>query len=352
MAETTKEQLDSFFVPNLCDVRMVFSVVVIGELLAFLLALAPFTPSEDRWHQLSVISLFVQWVGLTSAGLLCVLRPTLARLPQNTAATLSYALLVGVTGILSEAAYRLATTFSLGWDVTPGWHVQVVGRNVILSSIISAVVLRYFYVQHQWMLQTKAEAQARIEALQARIRPHFLFNSMNTIAALTRSDPELAEEAIENLADLFRSSFADNVRQVQFADELALSRRYLSIEALRLGDRLKVEWDVDSVPSSALVPPLTLQPLLENAIYHGIEPLIEGGTVKVRAAVENQKVKIEIENPIPTTRHAARAGNQMALENIRLRIEAMFPDQGSVIAHARDNTFFVEILIPLQVATA
>jgi two-component system sensor histidine kinase AlgZ len=352
VAETTKEQLDSFFVPNLCDVRMVFSVVVIGELLAFLLALAPFTAAHDRWNQLSIISLFVQWVGLTSAGLLCVLRPTLARLRENTAATISYLLLVAVTGTLSEAAYRIASTLSLGWEATPAWHVELVGRNVILSSIISAVVLRYFYVQHRWMQQTKAEAQARIEALQARIRPHFLFNSMNTIAALTRTDPELAEEAVENLADLFRHSFSDNVRLVPFADELDLSRRYLSIEALRLGDRLKVEWNVDAVPPDALIPPLTLQPLLENSIYHGIEPSIEGGSVKVRATLEGPLVKIEIENPIPTTRHAARAGNRMALKNIQLRIEGLYPEQGRVTAQAVGNTFHVEIVLPLQVSKA
>ncbi len=349
MGETTNQQLESFFLPNLCDVRMVFSVVVIGELLAFLLALAPYTTASDRWNQLSMISLFVQWVGLTSAGLLCVLRPTLARLPETTAATLSYALLIIVTGVLSEAAYRVANSMSLGLEVTPAWHVELVGRNMILSSIISAVVLRYFYVQHRWKQQTKAEAQARIEALQARIRPHFLFNSMNTIAALTRSDPAVAEEAVENLADLFRQSFSDNVREARFADEMELSRRYLRIEALRLGDRLKVEWDIDSVPADTLIPPLTLQPLLENAIYHGIEPSITGGSIRVRATIDGSRVKIEMDNPIPTTLHAARAGNRMALENIRLRIEALYPEQGRVTTRVVDNKFHVEIVLPLQV---
>lgn len=349
MRNTSAEQLETFFIPNLCDVRMVFSVVVIGELLAFLLALAPFTAAHDRWNQLSLISLFVQWVGLTSAGLLCVLRPRLARLSETTSATLCYLLLIVVTGILSEAAYWIASTMSLGWEVTPAWHVELVGRNMILSSIISAVVLRYFYVQHRWKQQTKAEAQARIEALQARIRPHFLFNSMNTIAALTRSDPAVAEEAVENLADLFRQSFSENVREQRFADELELSRRYLRIEGLRLGDRLKVEWDVDTIPPDTLIPPLTLQPLLENAIYHGIEPSIAGGSIRVRASIAGPLVKIEMDNPIPTTLHATRAGNRMALENIRLRIEALHPEQGRVDTRVVDNKFHVEITLPLQV---
>lgn len=344
--------IDTFFLPNLCDVRMVFSVVVIGELLAFLLALAPFTGGTDQWTRLSLASLFIQWVGLTSAALLCLLRPALARLKETTAASLCYALLIVITGVFSEIAYRVAQHFSPGWEVTPAWHVQLVGRNVMLSAIVSAVVLRYFYVQHKWKMQTKAEAQARVEALQARIRPHFLFNSMNTIAALTRSDPVAAEAAVENLADLFRQSFADSRNEVKFSEELELSRRYLSIEQLRLGDRLKVTWDVDSISPDTPVPPLTLQPLLENAIYHGIEPSITGGTIAVRAETKNNLIHIEIVNPLPPETARTHSGNNIALENIRLRIEALYPELGRLEVRAEGDVFRAHLTLPAQGATA
>jgi two-component system sensor histidine kinase AlgZ len=346
----SKSATDAFFLPNFCEVPMVFAVVVIGELLAFMLALAPFA-SADRWSQLSVISLFVQWVGLSSAAVLCLLRPRLARLRENVAATLSYLLLLLVTGVLSELAFRIALYTGFGWDATPAWHREMLLRNLAVSAIVNAVVLRYFYITHQWMQQNRAEAQARVEALQARIRPHFLFNSMNTIAALTRSDPAVAERTVEDLADLFRQSLADVRQRVTFAEELELSRRYVNIEQLRLGERLRVEWDVADVPADALLPPLTLQPLLENAIYHGIEPSVQGGTIRVSAALRDDTVQVNIDNPVPDQRVEAREGNRMALENIRLRFEALYGPQSRLQTRQTDGQFHVELVFPYQKQT-
>ena len=158
--------------------------------------------------------------------------------------------------------------------------------NVGIAAIVGALALRYFHVAHEWRRSVELEARSRIRALQARIRPHFLFNSMNTIASLTRSDPARAEEAIEDLSDLFRVSLSEARAQITLREELEVARIYQRIEQLRLGDRLQVRWKVADLPAEAIVPSLLLQPLLENAIGHGIEPLPEGGTVTIEGHAE------------------------------------------------------------------
>ena len=346
MNEPLRTPRDAFFLPNFCDVRMVFAVVVIGQLLAFVLTLAPFAASGERWSQLSVISLFVQWVGLTSAMVLCHTRVYLGRLRENTAATISYALLLLVTLVLSEIAYRIALLTGFGWDIAPYWHMELLLRNLAISAVVNAVTLRYFYVQHQWEQQVKAESQARIAALQARIRPHFLFNSMNTIASLTRSDPALAEEAVLDLADLFRHSLADAGQQVTLAEEFELSRRYLRIEQLRLGERLRVEWDIAALPDDALLPPLSVQPLLENAVYHGIEARADGGTIRVYGQRDGDSLMLGIDNPVPENNISPRSGNKMALDNIRLRFEALYGAQGGLSSVQKESSFHVELRFP------
>jgi two-component system sensor histidine kinase AlgZ len=257
-------------------------------------------------------------------------------------------LLLLVTGVLSEVAYQIALYTGFGWDATPAWHREMLLRNLAVSAIVNAVVLRYFYITHQWMQQNRAEAQARVEALQARIRPHFLFNSMNTIAALTRSDPAVAERTVEDLADLFRQSLADVRQRVTFAEELELSRRYVNIEQLRMGERLRVEWDTANAPADALLPPLTLQPLLENAIYHGIEPSVQGGTIRLHAALRDDTIHVNIDNPVPDQGVESREGNRMALENIRLRFEALFGPQSRLRTRQTDGQFQVELVFPYQ----
>jgi len=139
--------------------------------------------------------------------------------------------------------------------------------------------------------------RARLEALQARIRPHFLFNSLNSIASLIASDPERAELAVLDLSDLFRASLAKPGSLVAWRDELALARRYLSIEQYRLGARLELDWQVEGVPDDLPIPQLTLQPLLENAILHGIQPRVEGGRVEVRARYVDGLFELCVSNP-------------------------------------------------------
>lgn len=335
------------FLPNFCSIRVVFAIVIVAELLAFILVLSsPIGPSGG-WDELSLASLFIQWVALASAAVLCLSRPWLARLNTRLAALLSYLIPLTVTALTSEAAYWITHSSTPGMDV---WHVQFMIRNVTISAILSAVTLRYFYVQHQWKRNIEAEAKARLQALQARIHPHFLFNSMNTIASLTRSQPQIAEEVVEDLADLFRANLADARQRITLKEELELSRRYLHIEKLRLGERLTVAWDLQGLPEDTPIPALTIQPLLENAVYHGIEPLAEGGTIRITGTWHSGLIEITVSNPLPLQSNvtARRGGHRMALDNIRQRLVAHYGDQGVLTAGQDDDHYRARIVFPAE----
>ena len=259
---------------------------------------------------------------------------------------LGSSLVLLVTAAVSEMAFWLMVSSQAFTAINSGQHLQFLLRSLSISAVIAAVVLRYLFVQHQWRVQLQAETRSRIQALQARIRPHFLFNSMNTIAALTRSRPETAEEAIQDLADLFRASLNNTQERTTLAEELTLARRYLNIEGLRLGDRLQVEWDMDSVPPDTRVPPLILQPLLENAIYHGIEPLPGGGLIRVAGAVDRGKVAITITNPVSGQGVGSHEGNRIALDNIRQRLGLAFGPGAGLEAVSTGDEYRVNIHFP------
>ena len=348
-AEKAASPADDFFIPDLCATRMVFAIVLIAELIALTLSLA--RPGPDFLTELARVSLFLQWLGLTSAALLCYTRPRLARLGVPAATAAVFALLLINTALISGAALWFGSSLTLRTGVTqtlfPSDRWSFLLRNEGICVIVAAMLLRYFFVTHQWRRHVRAEARSRIEALQARIRPHFLFNSMNTIAALTRSDPQRAEEAVEDLADLFRATLRDSHSPLRLKEELELTRIYQRIEELRLGERLKVRWAVSELPMRAFVPGLTVQPLLENAIYHGIEPLDRGGTVTVEGRLVDGNIEIVVTNPVSPNRATDdRRGNRLALENIRQRLDLAYGDKGSVEVTAQPDCYRVTIHFP------
>ncbi|MDX2456765.1 MAG: sensor histidine kinase [Gammaproteobacteria bacterium] len=347
MKHSGVETLESFFLPSFCDVRMVFAVVVITELLAFILTLVSLGVMDNAWGNLGLISWFMQWIALTSAAVLCVCRPLLARMGNSVAAVASYLLVLLVTAVISELAFWLMIRSTLFTEISVDQHATFLLRSLTISAVIAAIMLRYLYVQFQWRQQLKAETRARIQALQARIRPHFLFNSMNTIAALTRSAPERAESAIEDLADLFRASLNNTHEQSTLADELVLARRYLNIEALRLGERLSIAWSMEDVPQNICVPPLILQPLLENAIYHGIERLPDGGTIHVDGECHDGRIAIKISNPVAAGGNGElHAGNRIAQENIRQRLQITFGDHAELVSTLTAGFYKVVMRFP------
>jgi two-component system, LytTR family, sensor histidine kinase AlgZ len=340
---------DALFLPDFCNIRLVFGVVVIAELLAFVLVLVDL-PDANFWHRLGLVSLFIQWVGLTSAAFLCGLRPLFARMGNTAAATVSYLLLLLITALLSEFAFRILLLQDLQAELRGLGHGEFLLRNLAIGVIVHALVLRYLYVQHQWRRQVEAEALARLQALQARIRPHFLFNSLNTIAALTRSRPAVAEEAVQDLADLFRATLGDARDRVSLAEEIAITRQYVQLETLRLGERLDVDWELIDLPEHLQVPSLMLQPLVENAIYHGIEPLAEGGVIRVWARADEHQVIIRVSNPTAGERSGkGHDGNRIAQDNIRQRLALAYGERGSLRAGQKDDRYEVELRLPREV---
>jgi two-component system sensor histidine kinase AlgZ len=338
---------NDFFLPDFCGLNSVFAVVVLTELFAFILTLTAYPFSADPWGDLALTSLFMQWAGLTSALALCLLRRPLSLLPDITAGVLTYVLLLAIITLLGEVAYTLIPLVTPPLFATG--HIEFLLRNLAIGAIVIALALRYFYVQHQWKQRTRAEADARLAALQARIRPHFLFNSINTITSLIHDQPDVAEEALLDLSDLFRASLGDARHRIPFHDEVALTRRYLHMESLRLGERLGLDWDTAGIPDNALIPPLLLQPLMENAIYHGIEPQPEGGTIRLLGRVHGKALTLLISNPLPGTSHRRRHGNRMALENIRERLAVHYGKSATFRLDESDGLFTVSLTLPLEV---
>jgi two-component system sensor histidine kinase AlgZ len=342
---------DDFFLPDFCAAPAVLAIVLIAALLGFVLALARQSLEGAFWTDLARTSGFLLWAGLLCAGALCRARPWLARKPLRPAIGWSLAIMVGTVALLSEAVFLLgalwADRFGAPSTLFPSRHAGFVLPNMLIAAVVGALALRYFYVTQQWRRSVELQARARIHALQARIRPHFLFNSMNTIASLTRSDPARAEEAIEDLADLFRASLAESRAQITLQEELDIARIYQRIEQLRLGDRLQVQWDVASLPPHALVPSLLLQPLLENAIGHGIESLPEGGTVIVRGRTDGPDLVLEVANPVHrSSTSLPRQGNRMAIDNIRERLELAFPGRSALEINEGATSFCVRLRFP------
>ncbi len=335
---------NDFFLPDFCGVRSVFAVVVLVELLAFVLTLASAPHSDDLWSILALYSLFMQWAGLISAALLCLLRRLLSRLSDTVAGLASYLMLLLAIGVFSLVAY---TTMELaGFPITTESRVEFLLRNLATAAIVCALTLRYFYVSHQWRRRTQAEARARLEALQARIRPHFLFNSINTVTSLIHDKPDDAEEALLDLADLFRASLREEQQFIALADELALTRRYLNMESLRLGERLRLEWQLEEGTEKLLLPPLILQPLVENAVYHGIEPRPDGGTITIAISRAADQLSLAVSNPLPASNDNRSTGNRIALENIRARLDAHYGERASLTIEEAEETFRVQLCLP------
>jgi two-component system sensor histidine kinase AlgZ len=340
--ERTQPRPTRFVVPDLCNAPALGVAVLVGELLVFVVLLAG---EGLSWKGLALTSLYVQWIVLTSAGLLCWVRPWLLRMPLARGALISFLLVMAVAAVVSLVAERVV----LGWapyHETPLDGDRILGQLAI-ALIITGMVLRYFYVQQQLREQEQSELQSRIQALQSRIRPHFLFNSMNIIASLIATDPETAETVVEDLSELFRASLNDAGNQVSLAEELALCERYVRIEGLRLGDRLAIEWDIGEHPEALKIPLLTLQPLLENAIYHGIQPLPEGGKIGVHLRYEDGVVGVRITNPLPPPEARGESqGNRMAVNNIKSRLNVLYGAAAELSADVEGALYVTRLRYP------
>ncbi len=335
--------------PNFCRPQAVLVLVLLGLLLAVVLALAAEGLMPGFWRALGLSALMIEAIVLAACLLLCASRALLARMP----AALAYVAIFSVLQALSVAASLIA----LYWFVLPGSSHHGAGsdelswllRNVLISAIASLLLLRYLVLHRQWQLQVRAEAGARLNALQARIRPHFLFNTLNTIASLVRTRPEEAEQAVLDLADLLRTGLkSDSWHTLQ--DELELVRGYLRIESQRLGPRLVVDWRLDQrLPLDQALPALLVQPLVENAIVHGIARCVKGGRLEIVGSCHGHRMLLRIANPMPPPGDpGADGGHRMALDNIRQRIELAYGDQARFRSAIQDGEFVAELELPLE----
>jgi two-component system, LytTR family, sensor histidine kinase AlgZ len=339
----------SLYLPDFCTSQAALVLILIVELTAFVLTLARQNPEVDFWADLARTSLFLLWIGLAGAALLCMVNKRLARLSVARASGVVFLLIGAVIAAVSSCAVFLGRTDAVAdiglAELFPRNAGHFLLRNLSIGLVITALALRYFFVTHEWRRNVEMQATARVHALQARIRPHFLFNSMNTIASLTRSDPALAEQAVQDLADLFRANLNEQRNVLRLEEELEVAHIYQRIEALRLGERLRVEWKVDALPRDALVPGLMLQPLLENSIYHGIEPQPEGGTVTVTGEMSGALITIVVRNPVGPPQRG-RGGNQLALANIRERLILMYGEKALVKSGRFDSEYIVTLRFP------
>ena len=240
------------------------------------------------------------------------------------------------------------------WLLPCGYYFRsgllVYGCKVALLRLFFGVLLRYLYLQQQLDNQQQMEMHYRLQALQSKIRPHFLFNSMNTIACLITIDPEAAETAVENLSQIFRASLQED-SLVTLTDELALCHHYIAIEQLRLAERLQMNWELPEQIPSINVPSLSIQPLLENAIVHGIQRLSNGGEVTLSIKQRRKVVQVTLINPISQQEQGLKStdcGNGIALENIKHRLMLYYGDTASFDVNVTSSTYSVTLLFPRQ----
>lgn len=315
--------------------------MLVGELLSFALVVADLGVIHFSWLRFGMVSFLVLWITLCSAACLCPLRSWLSRHNSIFAGTICYAIVLGYTVVFSVAG----EWFQSGKVLR---NLNQLLSNLSIAAVFAGVALRYFYIQQQLSNQQQAELLARIQSLQSRIRPHFLFNSMNAIASLITIDPVVAEKMIVNLAHLFRASL-DQPGLVSFNYEIELCEKFVAMEKLRFGKRLEIDWYIEGIPEYATVPSLLIQPLLENAIYHGIQPLLGGGKIEFRANCNGKQITFEVINPVgnPEEVHSDYKGNGIALENIKHRLMAYYGNQASLKTEQVDDTFKVTVRYPL-----
>jgi two-component system sensor histidine kinase AlgZ len=328
---------------------MVMGVILTAQLLGISLTLASPGGLSRFFEQFAAMFVFVLIISLLASAALCGLRPALLRVGDRAAAALAWLILVTSTGLVAWGAFRL-TPLPLHATLFPdGGLAELLLRSLGISAIFGAMLLRYLYLHHLLRLQIAAEAEARFQKLQARIRPHFLFNSMNTIANLTQTNPRVAEEVVQDLADLFRATLSRANESSTLGKELELAYRYLNIEKQRLGERLSVLWDVDDLPGDALLPPLIVQPLVENAVYHGIAPSRQPGLIQIGGRYSQGQVNLIVRNTLPgedETANRHTGGNHMALDNVKQRMAAMFDGDGRVIVSRIEGDYQVSLVFP------
>ncbi|WP_220272866.1 sensor histidine kinase [Aquitalea aquatica] len=319
-------QHPAFAIPDFRNLGVMLRILLSLNLL--LLCSAVFLPDGDTLT-LRILSR-ASWVEpslLLSLGLLGLLSPWLARQQRGSW------LVVALCMLCVLVQERLLNPLELPRLERP-----------LLAGLLAILLLHYFSLRQRAL--SPALGEARLAALQARIRPHFLFNSLNAAIALIRSRPEKAEMVLENLADLFRAQMADPGHTSSLEREIELAKMYLAIESERLGQRLNVVWDIQAALDASL-PPLLLQPLVENAVHHGVERCGAGGEIRIRAQLKSGQLLLSVSNPL-TGQGEPHRGNRMALDNLRERLELFYDAEASLQVAAADGRYHTLVRLPYR----
>jgi two-component system sensor histidine kinase AlgZ len=338
--------IDDSLLPDFCRPGNLLFVVVGSALLGLFIGLILWRPDFSVWPGLGGILFFTQWIGLLSAALLCGVRKVPLASHQGFWQLLCVVVILPLVTIFSSLiVVRFFSEVSFS-----GNDAAFIIRNGLLALLLALVLARFLVLQQRWREQVSAETRTTLDSLQARIRPHFLFNALNTIASLIHDRPDCAEEATVDLADMLRSGLKSPQRH-PLAQELDLIRGYLRLESLRLDERLQVQWELaDDLPIDHEIPPLLIQPLVENAVIHGVSRCAQGGVVRiVGERIRFRRMQLMIENPVcvsdPMT---ASTGNRTALDNIRQRLELAYDERAGLKIEQRNGLFRATLTLPLD----
>ena len=331
------------FIGDLLSPPSLLLIVLLAVLLSLSLTILKSGLQNFDWYLLGMSGMYILWCLLGAAVIFTGCKPLFLRISTAYAAGVSFAIGLCWVTIVTVTAQWLASGVMQGgvWNID-FWQIA---DTLAVASLLLGVGMRYAYLSLQFRLREQSILHARLDALQSRIRPHFLFNTLNSISSLISVEPLKAEQAVEDLAALFRANLQGGMSMVPWAAERELCERYLRIENARLGERLTVDWQQTELDDMVLVPSLLLQPLLENAILHGIQPLPNGGAVSVEARLKGDMVDITITNPVPSS--ATPAGNGMANENIRLRLQTLFGDRASFTVSRHQAHYCAHASFPL-----
>ncbi|MEZ5452035.1 sensor histidine kinase [Thiothrix nivea] len=335
--------------PNLCVPQALLRAVLAAELLAIVLALTVATHLRDFFVNLGLHSLFVQWVTLASIFTLCLLSRFFARPSVFQASAIVLGTVAGFTLVASVLGLLVSGSVVGGGDVLG--NALFIFKNLVIALVIALVLMRYFYIHSQWEETVEADSAAKYDALQARMRPHFLFNSLNTIAHLVHIDPNKAEAALLDLADIMRLTL-DKRARISLKEELDLTLAYLRMEGLRLGERrlhVKLDMDQNSLPLDMDIPPFLLQPLVENAVYHGIQPRQDGGLLTLSLYDAGSTLDVSVTNPLPPSGVSTHTkGNHIAQENMVNRLRLAYGDRANLKIHKNIQQYRVSFSIPKE----
>lgn len=320
----------SSLIPEFCRAPALLTLAYVMELMAVVLTLAGYASGEAALRQLLVLSLYLQWIGFCCAAALCGVRRWMPPARDGVLFFVCWSVIALVTFVVSFAAWLIDSRVQLGLVPVDGpW--PFVFRNLLIAGIVALLLLRYLWERHQWQEESRAEADGRYLALQARIRPHFLFNALNSLAELIPTKPEVAEEMVIDLSDLFRVSLDSRQRLIPLREEIEIVKGYMRIEEIRLGDKMLINWEIPDSVLDAQVPRLTVQPLVENGVLHGVSRLRARGMLHVIARREGEFLVVDVENPIPPEEAPKRAGTGTAVSNIAQRIKLIYGDRAKLI---------------------